>query len=99
MLIPSTMNCTPATPTVSVAVADTITFAPATVAPLAGAVIVATGIVVSRTVIVNEASIVLPRVSPAVQLIVVVPSGNVEPLTGVQFTGTGPSTASVADAV
>src|SRR3989442_15567890 len=98
MLIPSTMNCTPATPTVSVAVAETITFAPATVAPLAGAVIVVTGIVVSRTVIVNEASIVLPRVSPAGQSIVVVPSGDVEPLNGGQFTGAGPSAGSLAGA-
>ena len=93
------MNCTPATPTASVAVADTMTLAPETVAPFAGAVIVTTAIVVSRTVIVNDASIVLPRVSLAVQLTVVGPSGNVDALAGVQITATAPSTRSVADAV
>ena len=43
---PSSRNCTPTTPTLSLAVADTVT-APATVAPFAGAVMETTGGVVS----------------------------------------------------
>jgi hypothetical protein len=54
------------------------------------------GGVVSTTVTVNEACAVLPRVSVAVQFTVVVPSGNVDPDAGVQLTGRGPSTRSVA---
>jgi hypothetical protein len=69
------------------------------VAPLAGADIATVGPVVSRTVTVNEAAPVLPRASVAVQVTVVVPSGNVNPLAGVQVTSTTPSTVSVADAV
>src|SRR5437016_8569566 len=98
MPIPSTTNCTPATPTVSAAFADTVTFAPDTIAPFAGAVIVTVGKVVSRTVTVNDASIELPRVSLAEQFTVVVPSGNIEPLTGTQLGATAPSTTSTADA-
>jgi hypothetical protein len=48
---------------------------------------------------VNEAEPVLPCVSVAVQVTVVVPSENVEPLAGVQLTGRAPSTLSVADAL
>src|SRR5437762_6557626 len=44
---PSTLNCTPATPTLSDAVAVTATEAPETVAPAAGAVIATAGGVVS----------------------------------------------------
>jgi hypothetical protein len=39
---------------------------------------------------------VLPRVSPAEQLIVFVPNGSVEPDGGTQVTGRVPSTASLA---
>ena len=60
---------------------------------------VTTGPVVSVTVTVNEAAPLLPRVSVAVQLTVVAPSGNVEPLAGVQLTATLPSTMSVAVAL
>jgi hypothetical protein len=52
----------------------------------------------SVTVTVNEAEPVLPCVSIAVHVIVVVPSGNVEPLAGLQLTGRAPSMLSVADA-
>jgi hypothetical protein len=48
---------------------------------------------------VNEAEPVLPCASVAVQVTVVVPSGNVEPLTGLQVTATTPSMLSVAEAV
>ena len=46
-LTPSSLNCTPTTPTLSVAVAETVTAVPDTVAPLAGAVIATVGGVVS----------------------------------------------------
>src|SRR5437870_2802092 len=82
-LIPSTLNCTPATPTASVAVADMVTLVPETVAPLAGAVSAEVGGVVSRTVTVNAADAVLARASAAVQLTVVVAIANVVPLAGV----------------
>src|SRR5437870_2928816 len=45
-LTPSSLNCTPTTPTLSVALAETVTV-PATVAPAAGAVIDTVGGVVS----------------------------------------------------
>src|SRR5438128_1534497 len=48
-LAPSSLNCTPTTPTLSEAVAETVTV-PETVAPLAGAVIATVGVVVSTTV-------------------------------------------------
>jgi hypothetical protein len=54
---------------------------------------------VSLTVTVNEAEPVLLCVSVAVQVTVVVPSENVEPLGGAQLTGRAPSTLSVADAL
>jgi hypothetical protein len=60
---------------------------------------VRTGGAVSLTVTVNEAEPLLPCVSVAVQVTVVVPSGNVEPLAGVQVTATTPSMLSVAEAV
>ena len=44
---PSSRNCTPTTPTLSEALAETVTV-PVTVAPLAGAVIETVGAVVSR---------------------------------------------------
>ena len=55
-----------------------------------------TGAVVSTTVTLNDAVAVLPCASLALQFTVVVPIGNVEPDAGVQLTGVGPSTASVA---
>src|ERR1700704_4041968 len=42
-LAPSNLNCTPTTPTLSVALADTVTAVPHTIAPLAGAVIETVG--------------------------------------------------------
>jgi hypothetical protein len=57
------------------------------------------GGVLSVTVTVNEAEPLLPCVSVAEHMTVVVPSGNIEPLAGVQFTGRAPSTPSVADAL
>ena len=60
---------------------------------------VTTGPVVSATVTVKDAAPLLPRVSVAVQLTVVAPSGNVAPLAGVQVTATLPSTTSLAVAL
>jgi hypothetical protein len=60
---------------------------------------VRTGGAVSLTVTVNEAEPVLLCASVAVQVTVVVPSGNVEPLAGAQVTATTPSMLSVAEAV
>ena len=54
------------------------------------------GLVVSRIVIVNVEVAVFPAASVAVQVTVVVPSGNRLPEAGAQETETGPSTASVA---
>jgi hypothetical protein len=75
----------------------------APVAPVASTVAFAgtvkTGPLVSATVTVNEAAPLLPFASVAVQFTVVGPSGNVDPLAGVQLTGREPSTASLADAV
>jgi hypothetical protein len=59
---------------------------------------VTAGGVVSVTVTVKEAAPVLPEASVAVQVTVVAPSGNVEPLGGRQVIGTAPSTASTAEA-
>src|SRR5438034_7876440 len=63
---PSTLNCTPATPTLSDAVAETVTAVPDTVAPLAGAVIAAVGAVVSAlfTVAVPAADVVVLPAAP-----------------------------------
>jgi hypothetical protein len=60
---------------------------------------VTAGPVVSVTVTVKEAAPLLALVSVAVQVTVVAPSGNVDPLAGVQVTARGPSTRSVAVAV
>lgn len=57
-----------------------------------------TGGVVSLTVTVNDAPPELPRVSLAVHVTVVTPSGKIAPLTGVQLTARTPSTMSDADA-
>jgi hypothetical protein len=85
----------------SVADAEYVNTAP--VGPVASTVAFAgtvrTGGAVSLTVTVNEAEPVLPRVSVAVQVTVVVPSGNVEPLAGLQLTGRAPSILSLAEAV
>jgi hypothetical protein len=87
--------------TASLAVAAYVNTAP--VAPAASTVALAgtvtTGPVVSATVTVNDAAPVLPRASLALHVTVVAPSGNVDPLTGVQLTAVLPSTASLADAV
>ncbi len=87
--------------TVSVAVAVNVTTAPAEL--VASAIILAgtvtTGSVVSRTVTVKVADPVLPAVSVAEQVTVVVPSGKVLPDAGVQTGVIEPSTVSVAVAV
>src|ERR1051326_8562407 len=74
---PSSLNCTPATPTLSAAVALTATVAPETVAPPAGAVIDTVGAVVSPvldTVTVTAADVfVLPAASRATAVNVCVP--------------------------
>ena len=57
------------------------------------------GASVSTTITLNDAARVLPCASLAVQLTVVAPSGNVDPLAGVQVATKLPSTASTADAV
>jgi hypothetical protein len=89
------------TPSV-LSMADALYMNTAPAAPIASTVAFAgtatTGAVLSVTVNVNEAEPMLPRASIAVHVIVVVPSGNVEPLDGVQLTGRAPSTLSVADA-
>ena len=43
LVVPSSLNCTPATPTLSAAVAESVTAVPETVAPLAGVVIETVG--------------------------------------------------------
>jgi len=58
-----------------------------------------TGGVVSCTVTVNDAEAVLPWLSVAVQVTVVVPTGNVDPEAGLQAGVVDPYTRSVADAV
>src|SRR2546425_131346 len=60
---------------------------------------VTTGPVVSVTVTVNDAALWLPCASVALQVTVVGPNGNVDPLAGVQLVATAPSSVSVADAV
>src|SRR5437867_1629182 len=60
-LTPSSLNCTPTTPTLSVALAETVTV-PATVAPAAGAVIDTVGGVVSGSgAVVNVTSADMAR--------------------------------------
>jgi hypothetical protein len=75
----------------------------APVAPVASTLALAgtvtTGPLVSATVTVNDAAPLLPRASVAVHVTVVAPSGNVDPLAGVQVTATEPFTTSAADAV
>jgi hypothetical protein len=87
--------------TASAAVALYVNNAPpgavASTVALAGTV--TTGAIVSTTVTVNEAEVVLPRVSAAVHDTVVVASGNVDPLAGVQIAAMLPSTTSIAVAV
>jgi hypothetical protein len=89
----------PSTPSV----ADDVKLNAAPVALVASTVALAgpvrTGPVVSATEIVNDAAPLLPRVSVAVQLTVVGPSGNVAPLAGLHVTSSTPSTLSVADVV
>ena len=62
------------------AVADTITAVPETVAPLTGAVIATVGAVVSLTVTVKLAVAVLPEASRAVTVSTFVPSWRMMPL-------------------
>src|SRR5437870_2645708 len=64
-LAPSSLNCTPTTPTLSVALAETVTV-PATVAPATGIVIETVGGVVSATVTLTAGAVaVLPAASRA----------------------------------
>src|SRR6185436_7225910 len=79
-LMPSSLNCTPATPTLSVAVAEIVTAVPDTVAPAAGAVIATVGAVVSAllTVTLTAADVVVfPAASRATAVSVCVPFANV----------------------
>jgi hypothetical protein len=84
--------------TTSVAVAVNAKLAPPALvaSTLAFVGTVRTGAVVSVTVTVNEAIPVLPLLSIAVQPTVFIPTGNVDPLAGVQFAATPPSTTSLA---
>ena len=75
-LAPSSLNCTPATPTLSAAFAATATLAPDTVAPVVGAVIDTVGGVVSAllTVTLTAAEVaVLPAASRATAVSVCAP--------------------------
>src|SRR5437899_1207805 len=87
--------------TMSAAEALKVTAAPAelvaSVVMFAGTV--TAGGVVSRTVTVNAPVLVLPWVSAALQLTVVVPIGKVDPDTVLQVTGRRPSTMSAAVAL
>ena len=65
-LAPSSMNCTPATVTLSVAFADTTTAAPETVAPTAGAVIVTAGGAASEATVLSTWTIVATDGTPFV---------------------------------
>jgi hypothetical protein len=84
-------------------VADVVKLKGAPVAPVASTLAfagtVTTGPIVSATVTVKAAARLLPRASVAVHVTVVVPSGNVAPLAGVQVATVLPSTASLAVAV
>ena len=72
-LAPSSWNCTPTTPTLSEAVAETVTV-PETVAPELGDVTLTVGAVVSETVTLMEADVeVLLAASRATALSVCVP--------------------------
>ena len=74
MFAPSSLNCTPATPTLSETVAETVTAAPETVAPVAGAVTETVGGVVSAMVTLTAAAVaVLPAVSRVTAVSVCVP--------------------------
>src|SRR2546428_10827722 len=87
----------------SASVADAVKVKTAPVALVASTVAfagtVTTGPVVSVTVTVNDAALWLPCASVAMQVTVVAPNGNVDPLVGVQVVATLPSRRSVADAV
>jgi len=96
------LHVTPTTPsTTSSADALKLTAAPA--APVASlendAGSVSAGAVVSTTVTSNEPLVELPWLSVAPQSTEVVASANADPDDGTQLVATGPSTASVADAV
>jgi len=86
---------------VSVADAAKVSTAPAALVAsiVAFAGTVTTGPVVSVTVTVKVFDVTLARLSVAVQVTVVAPNANVDPLAGVQLTVTLPSRRSVADAV
>src|SRR5437899_1461921 len=60
---PSSMNCTPATPTLSDAVADSVTAAPVTVVPVAGAVNEIVGALLSTVTVTEPAAVVCPTAS------------------------------------
>ena len=73
-MAPSSWNCTPATPTLSEALAETVTV-PETVAPEVGDVMLTVGAVVSETVTLTEADVaVLLAPSRAMALTVWVPA-------------------------
>ena len=78
-LAPSSLNCTPTTPTLSEALAETV-IVPATVPPAAGAVIETVGCMASTPVTVRLAVAVLPAASCAVTVSTFVPSWRAIPL-------------------
>ena len=73
--MPSSWNCTPATPTLSLAVAEIVTAVPETVALLEGAVIATAGAVTSALLMVMlmVAAVLLPAVSRATAFSVCAP--------------------------
>src|SRR2546422_317865 len=64
MFVPSSLNCTPTTPTLSVALAETV-IVPATVEPAAGALIETVGGALSTATLTAAAVAVFPAASRA----------------------------------
>ena len=95
----SRLNCTPTTPTLSLAVAEIVVAVPETVAPLDGAVSETLGDVVSRTVAVNVPLELLPDASLAVHVSIVVPIGKIVPEARLHASVTAGSAASDAVAM
>src|SRR2546425_569535 len=91
MLALSSWNCTPTTPTLSVALAETVTV-PKTAAPLSGAVIDTVGGVVSGAVLMTVNTLVLVAVPQGVVTLsgpVVAPVGTVSRITVAEVTVKG----------
>ena len=67
-LAPSSLNCTPATPTLSEEVAARVTEEPETVPPFKGAVSETDGALVSEAVATEKITVASPEIFPAVSL-------------------------------